>query len=204
MLFAPEKEGRQWLLLLSTPVTAVQIVRAKLLCGLIFPEALGLIFLYLVALVAWIGFQTVETIVVVGAAASLFILFAYSLAAAASLRARTARAAFLFAAGVIAFLVTAPPLLTAAVRPLRLIPGMGWHELWNWFEALDPIAVLDSFELGQHQPRDIPPRAFEMVIRFFTLYLPVTLLLPVGRWVKLAIRNCASDSASSSERSSEE
>ena len=132
-----------------------------------------------VALVAWIGFQTVETIVVVGAAASLFILFAYSLAAVASLRARTARAAFLFAAGVIAFLVTAPPLLTAAVRPLRLIPGMGWHELWNWFEALDPIAVLDSFELGQHQPRDIPPRAFEMVIRFFRLYLPATLLLPV-------------------------
>jgi hypothetical protein len=53
-LFAPEKEGRQWLLLLSTPVTAVQIVRAKLLCGLIFPEALGIGLLYILALsVGW-------------------------------------------------------------------------------------------------------------------------------------------------------
>src|SRR5204863_6942260 len=82
LLFAPEKEGRQWLLLLSTPVTAIQIVRAKLLCGLLFPEALGMIILYLMCLAVWLGFQTLETIAVAVSAATLFLLFAYALAAA--------------------------------------------------------------------------------------------------------------------------
>jgi ABC-type transport system involved in multi-copper enzyme maturation permease subunit len=191
LLFAPEKEGRQWQLLLSTPVTALQIVRAKLLCGLIFPEAMGLILLYVLALLGWLGFQTVETFLVVGSAATLFILFAYSLAAAASLRSSTARAAFIFAAGVVAFLVTVPPLLSSAVRPLRLVGGSGWMELWSWVEALDPVTVLDTFEIGQHHLRAIPPRAAEMSLRFFTLYLPVTLLLPVEmvwRFRRIAIR----------------
>jgi ABC-type transport system involved in multi-copper enzyme maturation permease subunit len=191
MLFAPEKEGRQWLLLLSTPVTAIQIVRAKLLCGLIFPEALGLIFLYVLALLAWVGFQTVETFLVLGSAATLFILFAYSLAATASLRSRTARGAFLFAAAVVAFLVTVPPLLSAALGPLRLVRGYAWLELWSWVGALDPVTVLDAFEIGRSSPQSIPPRALEMSLRFFTLYLPVTLLLPVEmvwRFRRIAIR----------------
>lgn len=179
LLFAPEKEGRQWLLLLSTPVTAVQIVRAKLLCGLLFPEGIGLIFLYLMVLMAWLGFQRMETIGAVTGTATLFILFAYALSAAASLRAKTARGAFLFAAGIVAFLVTAPPLLSAAVRPLRLVHGFAWNEAWNWFEALDPVTVLESFELGDRYPRAMPPLAFERALRFVTLYLPVTLLLPV-------------------------
>jgi ABC-type transport system involved in multi-copper enzyme maturation permease subunit len=191
MLFAPEKEGRQWLLLLSTPVTAIQIVRAKLLCGLIFPEALGLIFLYVLALLAWIGFQTVETFLVLGSAATLFMLFAYSLAATASLRSRTARGAFLFAAAVVAFLLTVPPLLSGALGPLRLVRGYAWSELWSWVDALDPLTVLAAFEIGHYHSRAIPPRALEMSLRFFTLYLPVTLLLPVEmvwRFRRIAIR----------------
>ncbi|MBI3854071.1 MAG: ABC transporter permease subunit [Planctomycetes bacterium] len=178
LLFAPEKEGRQWLLLLSTPVTAVQIVRAKLLCGLIFPEAMGLIVLYGMALLSWIGIQSLAGLAVVAAASTLFLLFCYALAATASLRSSTARSAFLFSAGVVAFLVTAPPLLGAAIRPLHLMQGHAWNELWNWFEALDPVTVLSSFEIERHHPLEIPPRAVEMALRFFTLYLPVTLLLP--------------------------
>jgi hypothetical protein len=87
--------------------------------------------------------------------------------------------------------VTVPPLLSAAVRPLRLVDGHGWRELWNWVEALDPATVLGTFEIGRHERRAIPPRALEMSLRFFTLYLPVTLLLPVEmvwRFRKIAIR----------------
>lgn len=188
LLFAPEKENRQWLLLLSTPVTASQIVRAKLLCGLIFPEALGLIVLYLLVLVGWLGWQTIYTFLSVGAVSTLFILFCYALAATASLRARTARSAFVFAGGLVAFLLTVPPLLCAAVRPLYL--GGGWHELWSWIEALDPASVLAAFEVPR-RPRDIPPRAVELAIKFFVLYLPVTILLPaemVWRFRRIAIR----------------
>jgi hypothetical protein len=191
LLFAPEKEGRQWLMLLSTPVTAVQVVRAKLLCGLIFPEAAGLIFLYVLALSAWLAAQTIYTFLAVATIATLFLLFAYSLAATASLRSPTARAAFLFSAGVVGFLLTVPPLLAAAARPLRLVPGAGWHELWCWIEALDPLTVLDAFEIGRVRHHDIPPLAIERTIRFVVLYLPVTLLLPIEmvlRFRRIAIR----------------
>ncbi len=191
LLFAPEKEGRQWLLLLSTPVTAVQVVRAKLLCGLIFPEAAGLIFLYCLALTAWLSEQTIYTFLAVAGISTLFLLFAYSLAATASLRSPTARAAFLFSAGVVGFLLTVPPLLAAAARPLRWMPGTGWNELWCWIEALDPLTVLDAFEIGRVRHHDIPPLAVERMIRFSVLYVPVTLLLPVEmvlRFRRIAVR----------------
>jgi ABC-type transport system involved in multi-copper enzyme maturation permease subunit len=190
LLFAPEKEGRQWLLLLSTPVTAVQVVRAKLLCGLIFPEAMGMVILYVLSLIVWLGFQTIYTFVTFSAAATLFILFSYALAASVSLRSKTARGAFMSAAGIVAFLVTVPALLTAAVRPLYPATSPLWNELWTWFEALDPVTVLSAFEVGR-RPRDIPVEAIELVVRFFILYLPVTLLLPtemVWRFRRIAIR----------------
>jgi len=178
-------------MLLSTPITAIQVVRAKLLCGLIFPEAAGLIFLYGLALTAWLATQTIYTFLAVAMISTLFLLFAYSLAATASLRSPTARAAFLFSAGVVGFLLTVPPLLAAAARPLRWMPGAGWNELWCWIEALDPLTVLDAFEIGRVRHRDIPPLAIERMIRFVVLYLPVTLLLPVEmvlRFRRIAIR----------------
>ena len=191
LLFAPEKEGRQWLLLLSTPVTPGQIVQAKLLCGLIFPEALGIVLLYILSLAVWLGYQSVPTIAAAGGVATLFVLFCYGLAATASLRSRTARSAFLFSAGIVAFLLTIPPLLTAVFRPLGLVHSAAWAELWSWFEALDPVAVLGAFEIQRGYPRDIPPRALELTIRFVTIYLPILLLLPVEmvcRFRRIAIR----------------
>lgn len=190
LLFAPEKEGRQWLLLLSTPVTPVQVVRAKLLCGLIFPEAMGMLLLYGMSLLVWLGFQTIYTFVLFSAAATLFILFSYALAASVSLRAKTARSAFLSAAGIVAFLVTVPALLGDAVRPLYPASSPLWNEFWTWIEALDPVTVLASFDVNR-KPRDIPLRAIELSVRYFILYIPVTLLLPVEmvwRFRRIAIR----------------
>ena len=174
----------------STPVTAIQIVRAKLLCGLIFPEAAGLIFLYVVALAAWLCTQTIYAFLTAASICTLFLLFAYVLAAAASLRSRTALGAFLFAAGVVGFLLTVV-LLASAARPLRWMPGAGWHELWCWIEALDPLTVLDAFDIGRARHRDIPPLAVERTIRFVVLYIPVVLMLPVEmvlRFRRIAIR----------------
>jgi ABC-type transport system involved in multi-copper enzyme maturation permease subunit len=153
LLFAPEKEGRQWLLLLSTPVTPGQIIRAKLLGGLVFPEVTGLVFLYLLALVLWLGHLSIVTIFVVSTAATLFILFAYALAAAASFRAKTARGAFLFAACIVALLIVVPTFFRG-----------------TWIEALSPVTALTA---GHGY------RSFELLLWFFAIYLPATLVLPL-------------------------
>lgn len=190
LLFAPEKEGRQWLLLLSTPVTPSEIVRAKLLCGLIFPEALGMILLYVMAIAVWLGYQQMEVLAGLISGATLFLLFCYALSAAASLRVSTARTAFLFTAGVVAFLVTLPPLLSGALRPLAGTRSPIWNDLWNWFEAMDPVMVFDRFELNPRYPARVSAEAIEGLLRFFAIYVPLTLLLPVEmvlRFRKIAI-----------------
>jgi ABC-type transport system involved in multi-copper enzyme maturation permease subunit len=191
LLFAPEKEGRQWLLLLSTPVTASEIVTAKLLGGLIFPEALGMIILYVLSIAAWIGNQHLEVIAGLMAASSLFLAFCYALSAAASLRVKTARTAFLFTGGVVAALVTLPSLLFEAFGPRADSPPSAWTELWVWVLALDPVAVFDRFNVASRYRLDAAAVAFDGLFRFFILYLPLTLLLPVEmilRFRKTALR----------------
>jgi ABC-type transport system involved in multi-copper enzyme maturation permease subunit len=179
LLFAPEKEGRQWLLLLSTPVTPAQIVWAKLMCGLIFPEALGMILLYVLAIAVWLGFQRMEVLAGLIPASTLFLVFCYALSAAASLRVRTARTAFVFTVGLVAVLVTLPPLLSGALRPLAGDGPSGWTVLWDWVEALDPVLVFDRFTLHSRRPTLASEEAIEGLHRFFAVYLPLTLLLPV-------------------------
>ena len=124
--------------------------------------------------------------------ATLFLGFCYALSASASLRVKTARTAFVFAAGVVAFLVTVPPLLNAAIRPLYANRSVLWDQLWTWFEALDPVTVLAAFEVDRAGPHPAPPHAVELFVRFLTLYLPVTLMLPVEmvwRFRRIAIRS---------------
>jgi ABC-type transport system involved in multi-copper enzyme maturation permease subunit len=191
LLFAPEKEGRQWLLLLSTPVTPVEIVRAKLLCGLIFPEALGMLVLYVFALAAWIGGQRMEVAAALILASTLFLAFCYALSAAASLRVRTARTAFLFTGGIAAALVTLPELLSGALRPFAGSRPSGWTIAWDWIESLDPVLVFDRFLSRDWSRMHDPAQAVDGLFRFVLLYLPVTLLLPVEmvvRFRKIALR----------------
>jgi len=191
MLFAPEKENRQWLLLLSTPVSAAQIVRAKLVCGLIFPEALGLILLYLLALIAGLAGRPLDAILRFAGGASLFLLFCYALAAAASLRALTSRSAFVFSGCVVAALLTVPGLLSGALRPpeSQLTPLAG--EFWNVLESLDPLLVLSRILQWDRLTVPGSEQAAVCFLDFVMIYLPVTVLLPlemVVRFRKIAIR----------------
>lgn len=179
LLFAPEKEHRQWQLLLSTPITSAQVVRAKLLCGLIYPEAVGMIALYLLALLLWLGGQVVTIFLALGAVSTLFILFSYLLAASASLRASTARGAFLFGAGVVSVLVTLPSMILTAVRTVSPSGALGGSGGWEWLEALDPLSVAASFQMGtgfgyRHY---FSSRAMGLVARFFAVYLPLSIAL---------------------------
>ena len=65
------------------------------------------------------------------------------------------------------------------------------RELWNWVEALDPVSLFAALDIDRHYPRSVPPLAVERALRFFTLYLPATLLLPVEmvlRFRRIAVR----------------
>jgi hypothetical protein len=150
------------------------------------------VLLYILTLSGWLGFRTLPAIATMGLAATLFVFFCYAVAASTSLRVKTARTAFVSSAGLVAFLLTIPPLLCAAGRPLRLAHhGSVWRELWLWFEALDPVTVLGAFDVGRRIAGDIPIRAADLVARFFAIYLPVSLLLPVEmvwRFRRIAIR----------------
>jgi ABC-type transport system involved in multi-copper enzyme maturation permease subunit len=191
LLFAPEKKGRQWMVLLSTPVTPAEIVRAKLLGGLLFPEALGLILLYVLAIAAWVGMERFEFIGAMMIGSSLFLLFCYALSAAASLRVRTARTAFLFTAGVVAALVTLPPLLSGAFRPLAGFRPSIWTQVWIWVEALDPVLVFDRFpKNGRYPATAASANDYDTIVRFFLIYLTAILILPaemVFRFRKIAL-----------------
>lgn len=124
-LFAPEKEGRRLEMLLSTPVTAGQIVRAKLLSGLVAPESIGAITLWAlsVLLFTWWGFP--RATILYGMVSGTFLAFAYALAGWASLRARTMRGAFLFAAAVLlALLVGGAWAADTLSRPPRWVEGV--------------------------------------------------------------------------------
>ena len=81
--------------------------------------------------------------------------------------------------GVVALLVTLPPLLSGVVRPLGAGRPTVWLELWNWIEALDPVMVFDRFDLQGRYSRRHPDEAFDGLVRFYALYFPLTCLLPV-------------------------
>ncbi|HEX7897418.1 MAG TPA: ABC transporter permease [Planctomycetota bacterium] len=119
-LFVHEREGRQWDVLLSTPLTSGQIVMSKLaggLAGLAPTAIIGLLCLGALCAVhpnggeLWWG-TTVPT--------GTFILFAYLLSAAASLRATTHRGAFGMSTGVLLALLAGLP---AVVEALDALPG---------------------------------------------------------------------------------
>ena len=119
-LFVHEREGRQWDVLLSTPLTSEQIVLSKLaggLAGLAPTAAIGL--LCLSALCAFHPHGG-ELWCVSTASVGAFILFAYVLSAAASMRASTHRGAFGMSTGVLLALLAGIPAVMAA---LDALPG---------------------------------------------------------------------------------
>ncbi len=134
-LFAYEKEGRRFDMLLATPVSNAQIVGAKLAGGILAPEALKALILLAVILLAWtvrlgpFGIAATASVVLV------YLAFAYVLAAAASLHAPNAQSAFLAATGLLSLQLFIAPLLLpeagAAVHPYLLLESLPKVERWD-------------------------------------------------------------------------
>ncbi len=115
-LFAKEREERKWDVLLSTPLTAGEIVGAKLTAGLLswvpLAGVLGLLFGFM----SWAGQTGPGRFLTAWMSVLLFAGLAYLFAASASLRSRTLRGAFLGGFFLLALSALGPVLLAFLVR----------------------------------------------------------------------------------------
>src|SRR6185503_8278773 len=108
-LFTRDRETRWNEIILCTPLSTRELLRAKLTGGLIAPESLYVLGVGLVVLLGWsVPSGLLQAVIGLGATA-LFLLFAYLLAALASLLGRTMRGAFLSAGAIVALVLLVVP-----------------------------------------------------------------------------------------------
>ncbi len=142
ILFSAEKEGMKIDMLLSTPLSSRQIVGTKLLAGLLSPESM-------VALAMWMGVvsgwftKTAAGYAAAAAVTVLFLLFCYALGAASSLFTKTVRSAILLSLGLVGVLIAGVPWLATTITPLgatAAVPLLGRVAGWlNLFGVLQRI-----------------------------------------------------------------
>jgi ABC-type transport system involved in multi-copper enzyme maturation permease subunit len=137
-LFVTEKEERKWDVLLSTPLSSGEIVRTKLLAGLVplVPTTI-LLLLFWISL-AWLRGMTRGDVAQALLIVLLPGLLAYATGAAASLHARSLRTAFTATfGGLIGFLVILPFLGRLGVPHL-----LSWQTEWFLFCVISPVPYL--------------------------------------------------------------
>jgi hypothetical protein len=168
-LFVYEKEGRKLEAVLCTPLPAWRIVRAKLVAGLVSPESVRMSILWALTVVGWSWWSGPAGILLCFAATTLFLLFAYVLSAAASLRARTVHGAFMAGAGAIFGVLVILPFL------LRLLesPGAAPSLVQALGSALHPPWVLEPLEdsPGTSPLASALARSAERLLMYGTVYV---------------------------------
>jgi ABC-type transport system involved in multi-copper enzyme maturation permease subunit len=140
-LFAGEKEGRRWDVLLSTPLTASQIVRGKLLGGFLGADLL-VPFLPCLLLVSIFDANRTFDIAVSALVAGLFVAYAYVVAAAAGLHCATIRGAVTLAGIVLAATAFGPEFWREFVDSS---PGLRWYA-----RTANPAELLDRLSRGYY------------------------------------------------------
>jgi ABC-type transport system involved in multi-copper enzyme maturation permease subunit len=136
--FAREKERRGFEMLLSAPVSAARIVGAKLLAGVLGAEVLVLGVLIAIGFGSLMLGPAPSDVVLTVAS---FLLFAYVLASALSLRSRTYRSAFMGAASVVVFILIGIPLIVGLLESTPLTE----HPLFLFaVHVLHPLMLLSS------------------------------------------------------------
>jgi len=151
-LFAPEKEGRKMEMLLSSPLSSADIVRSKLVAGLIAPESIRVALLGLGTAVSFSWWSGPGVLIYAGVF-FLFTAFAFFLGSAASLHARTLQGAALASVGILCILVLVLPIVVALLvpgDPTRSLLPLGLRLLSafdpTWvLQPLDPAAAVSPF-----------------------------------------------------------
>lgn len=147
-LFAPEKEGRQLDMLLSSPVSSASIVRSKLLSGLASPEAVRVGLMGIATAVAFSWWSGPGVILYVGVLL-VFLLFVFALAAAASLHAQTLQGAALATMGILCGLLLVLPIVLSLLMPV-LDEGGGLPRFL--LAASHPMGVLEPLDRREGRP----------------------------------------------------
>jgi len=145
---ASEQAGQTYNILLTTPLTNLQIVLGSLLGRLFFVLALLLSGLPLFAVLLIFGGVPIEAVFVAFAVAGLTAITVGSVAVALSvLRAGGRKAVFIFVISVVAYLVVAYMLDLAILRPI------GTPNQTTWLTPLHPLLVLESAQSAlSYQP----------------------------------------------------
>jgi ABC-type transport system involved in multi-copper enzyme maturation permease subunit len=121
-LFAPEKEGRKLDMLLSSPISSAAIIRSKFIAGLASPESIRIGILGIATAAAFSWWSGAGVILYAGVFV-LFILFVFTLAAAASLHAQTLQGAALATTGILGGIVLVLPIVVSILVPADTAPG---------------------------------------------------------------------------------
>lgn len=178
-LFAPEKEGRKLDMLLSSPVSSGSIVRSKLVAGLASPEAVRVGLLGIATAVGfswWSGPGVVLYVVVF----VLFLLFAFTLAAASSLHAETLQGAALASTGILCGILLVLPIVVSILIPADLPPQDLPMPLFV-LGSTNPVAVLEP--LDRAGSFGLPPEAAGRFLLFTVLYTSAILgLVGLMHW----------------------
>ena len=172
-LFVLEKRNRRFEMMLSSPVSARRIVGAKLMAGLLSPESWHLLILWLAVAVGcslWAGGGWSLAYV---AASGVFMMFAYAVSAAASLRARTLFGAFVSSVALLVALLAAAGLYDSG-NPAATGAGGAF---FNAIAYLNPAAIFDK--IGHHSPTILDEIRSRLVV-YASVYGGLTILLVLG------------------------
>jgi ABC-type transport system involved in multi-copper enzyme maturation permease subunit len=166
-LFTRDRETRWNEMVLCTPLSDAQLLRAKLLAGLIAPEAVFVLAVGLVVFLGWSLPSGLLTTLLSLATTALFFFFAYLAAALSSLLVRTMRNAFLWSAGSLALLLLAFPVQSVWLEwPVLFGRGRDWR-LQDCFASLNPIIYLHSCRHSDVVAADKP---FQAALCFSVTY----------------------------------
>jgi ABC-type transport system involved in multi-copper enzyme maturation permease subunit len=176
-LFVKEKEERKWDILLATPLSAGEIVQAKVLAGLVPLAPVVIIYVLFWWTWGWFHHVPIQDRLIVLAVTLLPVLLAFSLSAVCSLRARSLRGAFMTAfGGMVALLVG---------LPVAIVMGSGMNER-HLLLCVSPAPYIESMARSRGYWTYWYMRRLgdvgEELAWFISLYGGLTLLLLVYLW----------------------
>ena len=165
-LFAPEKEGRKMEMLLSSPISSYDIVRSKLMAGVASPESLRILAIALATAAAFSWWSGPGVLLYVGVML-LFLVFVFTLAAAASLQAESLQGAALGSAGILCCILLVLPIVVAVLTPPQNIGGTLPPALYL-LSTLNPVWVLEPLDMNRGIEAG---KAFGRFMMFGAVYL---------------------------------
>jgi ABC-type transport system involved in multi-copper enzyme maturation permease subunit len=143
-LFVLEREGKKWDVLLSSPTPGWRLVHAKLLGGILGPDSVVALGLFLAAILGFGHPASLASLALAGLAWLSLLAFAYVLGATTSLFSRSLRSAVLLTTGLLAGLLYGLPLLVWFLVPTNLQDELKMVGILEFVRYLNPVELLEA------------------------------------------------------------